>query len=329
MIIGRFVEKPHQLHFFCISDSSYNQPKFGSCTTWHPDAITFANRSTIGTQPYGIFVDTSNTIYLADYGNNHVRIWLPGSVNPIRNITIGLLYPRSIFVTISGDIYVDNGATFHRVDKWAFNANSSVVAMRVNDSCYGLFVDILENIYCSLDSKHSVVKRPFDSHVNVTITVVGNGTGGAASNLLHGPRGIFVTVNFSLYVADCYNNRIQLFQHGRLNGTAVAGAGAGAILLQCPTDVILDGDGHLFIADSQQNRIIASSESAFRCILGCTGLAGSTSDRLQQPWTITFDSHGNLFVTDMMNARIQQFLLATRSCSEYNPCRKTKCARLI
>lgn len=142
--------------------------------------------------------------------------------------------------------------------------------------------------------------------------------------MLHGPRGIFISTNFSLYVADCYNNRIQLFQQGRSHGTTVAGAGAsGAISLLCPTSVILDGDGYLFIADSQQNRIIASSESGFRCILGCTGLAGSTSDTLQQPWTLSFDSHGNLFVTDMLNIRIQQFLLATRSCSEYNLYEKT------
>lgn len=226
-------------------------------------------------------MDTSNIIYFADYGLSRVRIWLAGNMNSIRNITTGLLYPRSIFVTINGDLYVDNGATYHRVDKWTSNANSSVVVMRVSDTCSGLFVDILENIYCSLDSKHSVIKRPFDSNVNVTITIAGNGTLGSASNLLHGPRGIFISTNFSLYVADCYNNRIQLFQHGRSHGTTVAGAGAsGAISLLCPTSVILDGDGYLFIADSQQNRIIASSESGFRCILGCTGLAGSTSDTL-------------------------------------------------
>ena len=301
-------------------DPSYNQPKFSSCATWNSNATTFANISSIGTQPRGIFVDTNNSIYFADYARNRVQVWLEGSPHPIRNITIGLLYPFSIFVTNNGDIYVDNGATYRRVDKWTSNASSSIIAMRVSYSCYGLFVDILENVYCSMDLLHSVVKRSFDGHVNATITVAGNGTPGSASNLLNGPRGIFISTNFSLYVADCYNNRIQLFQRAKLNGTTVAGVGtSGAISLVCPTSVVLDGDGYLFIADSQQNRIIASSQNGFRCILGCTNLAGSTADRLQQPWTISFDSYGNLFVTDMMNVRIQRFLLSTRSCSEYHP----------
>ena len=302
-----------------ILGPSYNQPKFSSCTTWHLDAITFVNISTIGTQPYGLFVDTNNSIYFADYGHSLVQVWLEGSTHPIRNITAGLLYPRSIFVTSTGDIYVDNGAVYDRVDKWTSNTSTSTIAMRVNDTCYGLFVDTLENVYCSMNLFHSVVKRPFDSNVNTSIAVAGNGTAGSTSNMLHGPRGIFVSINFSLYVADCYNNRIQLFQLGNLNGTTVAGVGtSGAILLQCPTGVVLDADGYLFIADSQYNRIIASNQDGFQCILGCTTLAGSTTNSLEQPWTISFDSYVNLFVTDMMNTRIQKFLLSVRSCSESN-----------
>lgn len=258
-------------------------------------------------------MNINNTIYFADYGFSRVQVWLEGSMNSVRNITTDLLYPRSVFVTINGDIYIDNGATYRRIDKWTFNGTSSVIAMRVNDSCYGLFVDTIDNLYCSMDLLHSVVKRPFNGNANTTITVAGNGTAGATSNMLRGPRGIFVGNNLNLYVADCYNNRIQIFQYGRLNGTTVV---TGAILLLCPTSVVLDHDGYLFIADSQHNRIVASSQSGFRCILGCTGLAGSTSDSLQEPWTISFDSYGNLFVTDMMNIRIQKFLLSTQLCSK-------------
>ncbi len=46
---------------------SYNQPKLCPNSSWNPNATTFANFSTLGSQPFGIFVNTNNTIYATDY----------------------------------------------------------------------------------------------------------------------------------------------------------------------------------------------------------------------------------------------------------------------
>ena len=55
---------------------------------------------------------------------------------------------------------------------------------------------------------------------------------GSASDRLADPQGIFVDIDFNLYVADNGNNRIQLFLPGQLNATTVAGIGApGTITL--------------------------------------------------------------------------------------------------
>jgi hypothetical protein len=42
----------------------------------------------------------------------------------------------------NGDIYVDNGNSNNRVDKWPLNGTNSSSAMYVQNACYGLFVDI-------------------------------------------------------------------------------------------------------------------------------------------------------------------------------------------
>jgi hypothetical protein len=224
----------------------------------------------------------------------------------------------SLFVTTNGDIYVDNGASNHRVDKWTSNATSSVVVMNVIDRCWTLFIDITNTLYCSNDVDHQVVKKSLNNNINNVTIAAGNGTVGSAPDMLHWPNGLFVDMNLTLYVADCGNNRIQLFEPGQLNGTTVAGDGAnGTISLYYPSGITLDADAYLFIVDQYNNRIIGSGSTGFRCIVGCFG-GGSSSYQLLSPQQISFDSYGNMFISDKDNSRIQKFFLDTNSCGKYD-----------
>ncbi|CAF4343660.1 unnamed protein product, partial [Adineta steineri] len=54
------------------SGIAYILPKFCANATWNPAAITFANNITIGTKAHGLFIDTNNTVYLADTANDRV-----------------------------------------------------------------------------------------------------------------------------------------------------------------------------------------------------------------------------------------------------------------
>ena len=81
------------------------------------------------------------------------------------------------------------------------------------------------------------------------------------------------------------------------------------IVLNRPTNIILDGNKYLFISDCYNHRIIGSDENGFRCIIACSGSEGSTADALNRPQSIAFDSFGNLFVVDRNNNRIQKFYL--------------------
>jgi hypothetical protein len=124
-------------------------------------------------------------------------------------------------------------------------------------------------------------------------------------------------VNFDLYVADCYNNRIQLFQSGEFNGKTVAGNKSSnpTISLSNPTGIVLDAYKYLFIVDSWNCRIVGSGPNGFRCLIGCDGW-GSQSNPLSYPWSLSFDRYGNMFVTDRNNNRIQKYLFNESSCSK-------------
>ena len=205
---------------------SYNQPKLSPWATWNPNAITFANSDSVGTNPHGIFVHSSGSVYVSERDLNRVQVWPEGNMQPMRNISGGLTSPHSIFATVNGDLYVDNGEVNRRVEMWTPNATSSVTVMLVDESCHGLFLDIYENIYCSIDFLHKVSKKSFNDPAGTTTTVAGTGTYGPAADQLTHPRGIFVDIRLNLYVADCSNDRIQRFAPGQSNGIPLLGNGA-------------------------------------------------------------------------------------------------------
>ena len=81
--------------------------------------------------------------------------------------------------------------------------------MFVGSDCLGIFVDQNDNLYCSIYSLNQVVAKWLNSNANTFTIVAGTGCEGSTSNMLSGPRGIFVDTNFDLYVADTWNHRIQ------------------------------------------------------------------------------------------------------------------------
>ncbi|CAF1131097.1 unnamed protein product [Adineta steineri] len=292
---------------------SYNLPTFCANATWNQTALTFATSALVGTYPLGIFIDTNNTIYVADRSDNRIVIWLKGSTTPARNISGGLNGPYPLFVTDNDDVYVDNSYANYRIDKWAWNTTNSVPAMYVCSQCYGIFVDINNMLYCSMYAYHQVIYKSLTQNLNVWTTVAGvSNTAGSTSTTLNNPCAIFVDNNLNLYVADYANSRIQKFASGQLNGTTIS---TGAIALYHPTGVILDGGGYVFIVDNGNHRLIGSGPNGFRCIAACSGY-GSSSSQLYYPQSMSFDSYGNIFVTDQYNNRIQKFLLLTNSCNE-------------
>ena len=265
----------------------------------------------------GLFVTTSNAVYGTSYTLSNVLVWPQGTVSSPNQIFTNLSIPRSIFVSATGDVYVDNGQNYSRVEKWLANASSVITAMNVPGTCSGLFADIDGNLYCSLSDFHQVLRKNASSDASTSFIVAGNGTLGSASDLLYAPYGIFVDIDLSLYVADNANNRIQLFRSGQLNGTAVAGTGAaGTIALYSPSGIVLDGNGYLFISDMVHHRIVASGSNGFRCVVGCSETIGSANNQLAYPCSLSFDSAGNFYVTDSANHRIQKFVLASNACGK-------------
>jgi hypothetical protein len=267
-----------------------------------------------GSEPHGIFVDTNNYIYVSYVTTQNVFIWSNDNTTLTRNISGNINEPHSLFVTSNGDIYIDNGKN-GSINIWTVNDTNSSIAMdNVRESCFGLFIDINDTIYCSISEQNKVIKRSLQYSKSNWTLAAGNGNSGPTPNQLHSPHGIFVDVNFELYVADCGNNRIQHFQHGELTGTTMTKEDT----LNCPTGVVLDGDSNIYIVDNKNNRIVMTmlNSTEVRCLVGCSNDTKRDSKNLNHPIGISFDTVGNMYVSDTGNDRVQKFLLFTNSCGK-------------
>ena len=294
-----------------------NQPKLSPSTTWNPNGTTLADNFTIGSQPSIVYVSSkNNTVYVTGQSPPIAVAWINGGPTPTRNTsTVG--DPWSIFGANNGDIYISCEYSDWALIKWNGNGTLTVAVPNVTDRCYGMFIDDLDDIYCSIFLQNLVRKFTLVNGTSISQVIAGNGTMGNTSDLLSFPLGIIGDTRRNLYVVDYYNTRIQRFRPGSLIATTLAGTGApGTITLFQPQAVVLDADGYLFIADSANNRIVGSGPFGFYCVAGCSNLVGPAADRLNYPTSLSFDSYGNLYVIDTYNFRVQKFMLTTNSCGE-------------
>ncbi|CAF3709000.1 unnamed protein product [Rotaria socialis] len=309
---NRRIQKFRLARNACVT---YNRPKFCPNATWNVDGITVFDQSLIGNHARGIFVDSNDTLYAVAQDRSQILTLFKNSTNLLSPTNFLLANYTGIIVSIEGEIYLENGTESGRIVQWAKNTNTSVSVAYFPGNCFGLFIDQSNSLYCSMKEKNRVVKMSLNGKMSKIVNVAGTGTSGSGLEQFSGPWGIFVDNNFTLYVADSGNNRIQRFQLGENIGATIAGNGTpNDLMLNNPTDIILDLDGNLFIAGNDNSRIIRVIHDAYHCVVGCNRNSTSPSEKLNKSYAVRFDSRGNLFVADECNHRIQKFTLATNSC---------------
>ena len=301
----------------CLLAVSYNEPKLCANASWNPDAITFANSTIIERDPMVLFITRENLLVTTRRGAGQILIWHNATSLSILNISTSWSSAFSLFVTSDDQIFVSTGDTPGQVEGWTMNGTRVSSTSFLCSACYGLFVDLKNNLYCSAHNCHQVMCHSLTDPSGAMTIVAGTGSSGTTAQTLDLPFGIFVTIDFDLYVADHRNDRVQLFRSGERNGVTVVGRGSTeTIVLSRPVEVVVDGDGYLFVVDVGYDRIIGSGPNGFRCVVGCSGSSGSAANELNWPRVMRFDIDGNIFVIDEKNHRMQKFLLLSDECGK-------------
>ena len=197
--------------------------------------------------PYGVAVDASGNVYIADTDNHRIR----KVNNPVSSGTIS---------TVAGD-----GTPFYAGD-----GGLATLAYLSNPS--GVAVDASGNIYIADTGNHCI--RVVMKSTGIISTVAGDGNFGyfgdgglATSARLAYPFGVAVDASGNVYITDSANSRIRMVTNPGSSGTIsrVAGDGkydffgdggqATSARLNNPLGLCSDVLGNIYISDSGNHRV--------------------------------------------------------------------------
>jgi uncharacterized protein (TIGR03437 family) len=241
--------------------------------------------------PWGLAIDRSGNIFIADTFNDRIR----------------RISPDGIITTIAGI----NGAGYQ-------GDNGPAIFARLNRPT-GIAVDSSGNVFIADTVNHRI--RKIDASGTI-VSIAGTGAAGfsgdggpAVSAQLNMPESLAVDASGNIYVADTGNHRVRVISP-RGTITTVAGsdpaAGDGgpatkALLFQ-PSGVAFDASGDLYVSDTLNNRIRRIGREGIIATFAGTGSPGYSGDnglatraQLNQPNGLSFDSAGNLYIADTGN----------------------------
>jgi sugar lactone lactonase YvrE len=259
-------------------------------------------------QPHGVALDSSNNLYIADFGNNKIR--------------------KVSAATGNISTYAGTGTAGYNMMQDSGPATNALM-----NGPIGLAFDGSNNLFVSEFNNNCI--RRIAGDTQIITTVIGNcalagteaGDGLPPTNAavrLFGPEGIAVNSTATvIYFADSVNNRVRWVNNALLNtyaGTTLGfsdGVPANQAQLSFPSGVVLDAQGNLLIGDANNNRVrrvaggnpnntittVAGDNTA-----GFGGDGGSaTSAELDHPLGLAINPvSGAIYVNDFFNNRVRQ-----------------------
>ena len=244
---------------------------------WEPGssegtAVVFApdtSSSFIGAN-ISIHVDSSGNIYVAEMFNHRVTKWVQGASEGV--IVAGgngsgssynqLNRPFGVFVDSNENVYVSDGHN-HRVMKWEPGASEGILVAGGNNAGsnlnqlkypHKLNVHSSGDIYIADESNHRIVK--WSPGATEGVIVAGGNPSGDQNDLsrVKLPRGLYVTDQREIYIAETLNNRITLWKEGDKKGRLIS-SGKENSPFNAPTGVFVDNLNNIYVAEDQNARV--------------------------------------------------------------------------
>ena len=291
-------------------------------------------------QPSGVAVDSGGNVYIADAGNNRIRKVTPaGIITTVAGggdvvgddgpaTAAGLNFPSDVAVDAAGNLYIADHfnsrvrkvsflgtiTTLAGTGELGFAGDGGPAAAALLNDPAGVAVSPAGDVYFS-DNRNRRIRRVNSNGIIATVAGNGNfkfsGDGGpATSAALNLPSSVAVDSLGNLYIADTASHRVRkVSPSGTIttvagNGTAGFGGDGGpatAASLSTPYGVAVDGNGNIYIADSDNSRVRKVNPAGIITTIAGGGSnpgdgVPATSFELESPEGVAVDAPGNVYI---------------------------------
>ena len=261
-------------------------------------------------QPYGLAVDPSGNVYIADLGNARVRkVSIDGTIQTIAGggsmVASGasavpaagaqFLQPRNVAADPDGSLYISDFAahTVYKISAGSlsvfagngnagFGGDGSLATQAQLRAPAGLASDGAGNVYIA-DSGNNRIRKVSHGNISSVFTTAA-------------PTGVAVTSGGTLYIASA-----------AYFGTQFAGIGG----LTPAVDVAVDKAGDVFVTETLYVREISKPGVNLIAGTGAPRFFGgdggpATEARLHAPSGLARDGAGNWYIADAANHRVRK-----------------------
>ena len=234
--------------------------------------------------PYGVAVDGSGNVYIADPHNSAIKEWSASTQQVATLASSGLSYPQGVAVGGSGNVYIadtNNSA----IKEWS--ASTQQVTKLVSSGLSnptGVAVDGFGDVYIA-DYGNSAIKE-WSAPTQQVTTLMSSG--------LSNPAGAALDSSGNVYIADTNNSAIKEWSASTQQVTTLVSSG-----LSNPHGVVVDGSGNVYIADTNNSAIKEWSASTQQ-------VTTLMSSGLNNPTGVAVDGSGNIYIADEVNNAIKQ-----------------------
>jgi uncharacterized protein (TIGR03437 family) len=287
--------------------------------------------------PYGLAVDSTGNLFIADLGNRRIRRVARDGIISTVAAEVAFRAPRNVAVDAGGNLYVSD---FDSGSVYRIGASGTVSVVALLKYPAGLALDRTGTLFVGETGTHLV--RKLDNGVVRTVATVQTPTGLAfdTQGTLHvadaAGGGIFripvtgTAPPLAISARDVASGpgNVVYATDGKLvrsivatGNVVIAGRGdpargdygpAAEARLNHPTGLALDGAGNLFIADRDNQRVRRVDRHGIITTYAGSGRVGNSGDggpaaaaSLNQPAAISLDSSANLYIADQGNGRIR------------------------
>ena len=291
--------------------------------------------------PFGVAVDGSGNVYVADTSNHTIRKITPGGVVTTLAGNVGVAgsangigtnatfnYPHGVGVDTVDNIYVaDTGNGAIRkitpggdvsifASTYSFTEFNYLGAIITNccasyNNPYGVVIDTAGNLYVAETGGGRIIKN---GYYNYSV-----GTSSAGPGAFNQPAGVTVDTAGNAYFTDTGNQSIRkmtpsgltfilagsMAHPGSANSTGIAAAFLN------PQGVALDAATNVYVADTYNQLIRVITPAGATTTLAGSGSPGSangtgTNAGFSYPGGIAVDAGSNVYVADTYNNTIRE-----------------------